>query len=174
MQVVRLRVACRPTDICTSDNFVTHVNDGITLIMDLQVNGRFGSADYIPVQYVVRTLSHAEIVALYSVANVALVTSIREGVNLSAMEFVACQANVHEQLASWGQTLNRLQGDVARRVGQGIDGKPHQSGEKKVHDRPNQLDCTTASRCPEKGVLVYSEFAGCASSFKVHPETPVI
>lgn len=32
-----------------------------------------------------------EMVALWALADVALVTSLREGVNLGAMEFVACQ-----------------------------------------------------------------------------------
>lgn len=32
-------------------------------------------------------------VALWALADVALVTSLREGVNLGAMEFVACQQN---------------------------------------------------------------------------------
>lgn len=33
----------------------------------------------------------SEMVALWALADVALVTSLREGVNLGAMEFVACQ-----------------------------------------------------------------------------------
>lgn len=36
-------------------------------------------------------LSCSEMVALWALADVALVTSLREGVNLGAMEFVACQ-----------------------------------------------------------------------------------
>lgn len=32
-----------------------------------------------------------EMVAIWALADVALVTSLREGVNLGAMEFVACQ-----------------------------------------------------------------------------------
>lgn len=34
---------------------------------------------------------YREMVALWALADVALVTSLREGVNLGAMEFVACQ-----------------------------------------------------------------------------------
>lgn len=33
----------------------------------------------------------SEMVALWAMADVALVTSLREGLNLGAMEFVACQ-----------------------------------------------------------------------------------
>jgi trehalose-6-phosphate synthase len=58
-----------------------------------RVNGRFGLADYVPVYYVHQTLDHDQLVALYAVADALLVTSIREGLNLSAMEFVATQAS---------------------------------------------------------------------------------
>ena len=37
------------------------------------------------------TFACSEMVALWALADVALVTSLREGVNLGAMEFVACQ-----------------------------------------------------------------------------------
>lgn len=41
---------------------------------------------------VLRCVFHgSEMVALWALADVALVTSLREGVNLGAMEFVACQ-----------------------------------------------------------------------------------
>ena len=79
------------------------------------VNGRFGRADYVPVHYVKRRLGEDEVKALYVAADVALIASVREGVNLWAMEYVACQAARQD------------------------DSPP--------------------------GVLVYSEFAGCASSF---------
>ena len=149
-----------------------------------QVNGRFGSADYTPVQYVVRTLSHAEIVALYSVADVALITSIREGVNLSAMEFIACQANVHEELAPWANTLgvddfiadsdstsSRYRNGTSASTG-GVSQAAARNTSSTAADiarNPGALSPSTTIMAGyrEKGVLVYSEFAGCASSFKV-------
>ena len=108
-------------------------------------------------QYVVRTLSHAEIIALYSVADVALVTSIREGINLSAMEFVACQSNVHEQLSQMQSKPSNLE----------ILGKKS-GGSIPVSAQKSQNDDSIMDWNREKGVLVYSEFAGCASSFKVN------
>ena len=72
------------------------------------------------VHYIKRTLPHEQIVALYAAADVGLVTSVREGINTCAMEFVACQGN----------------------------------------------DSTGAEEGAREGVLVYSEFAGCAASFK--------
>ena len=83
------------------------------------VNGRFGRADYCPVHYLKHTLTRVEKLALYSLADVALVASVREGINLSAMEFVAVQNAFAE-----------------------------------------------CERRYDPGVLVYSEFAGCATSFE--------
>ncbi|CAM9115789.1 unnamed protein product [Choristocarpus tenellus] len=87
-----------------------------------RVNGKYGKTDYCPVHYIKKKLLHREMVALWALADVALVTSLREGVNLGAMEFIACQQEARQ------------------------------------------------------GVLVYSEFAGCATSFKgamlVNPYDP--
>lgn len=132
-----------------------------------------------------RTLSHAEIVALYSVADVALITSIREGVNLSAMEFIACQANVHEELAPWAYNSSVDDG-IADSISKS---SRYRNGASASTDGMSQAAATSTSSAAvdnaanvdgvlspsttimagyrEKGVLVYSEFAGCASSFKV-------
>ncbi|TDH66268.1 hypothetical protein CCR75_009462 [Bremia lactucae] len=77
-----------------------------------RVNGKFGTAEYCPVRYLKQSVDHSQLVALYNCADVAIVSSIKEGINLQAMEFVAAQ----------------------------------------------KTSC--------HGVLVYSEFAGCASSFQ--------
>lgn len=36
-------------------------------------------------------MQNEEVIALNAIADVKLVTSIREGINLGAMEFIACQ-----------------------------------------------------------------------------------
>ncbi|CAH0480132.1 unnamed protein product [Peronospora belbahrii] len=77
-----------------------------------RVNGQFGTAEYCPVRFLKQSIDHDQLVALYNCADVAIVSSIKEGINLQAMEFIAAQ-------------------------------------KKNCH-----------------GVLVYSEFAGCASSFQ--------
>lgn len=58
-----------------------------------RVNGRFGNVDYCPVNYVKGDppLTNEEVVALNALADVKLVTSVREGISLGAMEFIACQ-----------------------------------------------------------------------------------
>jgi trehalose 6-phosphate synthase/phosphatase len=56
-----------------------------------EVNGEFSTPDWTPVVYMRRGLSRAELVALYAAADVAWVAPLRDGMNLVAKEYVACQ-----------------------------------------------------------------------------------
>ncbi|CAM9230898.1 unnamed protein product, partial [Heterosigma akashiwo] len=56
-----------------------------------RVNGLYGKSDYVPVQYLKKCIPFEDVVALNAVADVGLVTSLRESVNMNALEFVACQ-----------------------------------------------------------------------------------
>jgi trehalose 6-phosphate synthase/phosphatase len=74
----------------------TNVADYQKLRNDLEklvgrVNGENSRIDYIPVWYLYRSLPFKGITALYSVADVALVTPLRDGMNLIAKEYVAAK-----------------------------------------------------------------------------------
>lgn len=67
-----------------------------TLKSDLErkvgaMNGRFGTPDWTPVRYLYRSLPRDEVMALYRTARVCFVTSLKDGMNLVAKEFCACQ-----------------------------------------------------------------------------------
>ena len=83
-----------------------------------RVNGRYGTADYTPIHYIRYGLPMETTVALLSMTDVYLATSLSEGVAMSGLNFVAAQ--------SFG----------------GRSGSTNM------------------------GVLLYSEFAGCARSLK--------
>lgn len=55
------------------------------------INGEYGTLDWTPISYLYRSLSFPKLTALYAVADVALITPLRDGMNLIAKEFVACQ-----------------------------------------------------------------------------------
>ncbi len=55
------------------------------------VNGDFGELDWMPVRYMHRNVPRAELPGLYRAASVALVTPLRDGMNLVAKEFIAAQ-----------------------------------------------------------------------------------
>ncbi len=56
-----------------------------------QINGRFGNAEYMPIHYIAHEVNRHELCALYEAADVCLVTSIRDGMNLVSFEYAACQ-----------------------------------------------------------------------------------
>lgn len=55
------------------------------------INGDYGDLDWIPVRYIHRTMNREQLAGLYRAARVALVTPLRDGMNLVAKEFIAAQ-----------------------------------------------------------------------------------
>lgn len=60
------------------------------------INGEFGRMGHAPVQLLHRSFPVVDLAAFYALAEVCLVTPLRDGMNLVAKEFVDCQ---HEDLA---------------------------------------------------------------------------
>jgi trehalose 6-phosphate synthase len=56
-----------------------------------RVNGRFGDAAWTPIRYVNRSYSRTVLAGIYRAADVAMVTPLRDGMNLVAKEFLAAQ-----------------------------------------------------------------------------------
>ena len=56
-----------------------------------RINGRFGSLSHSPVQHYPQYLSSQEYFALLRVADVGLITSVRDGMNTTSLEYVICQ-----------------------------------------------------------------------------------
>lgn len=62
------------------------------------INSRYGDVSGGPIAYIYKSLPFSELAALYAKADVALVTPIRDGMNLVAKEYVACQTGDHGML----------------------------------------------------------------------------
>jgi trehalose 6-phosphate synthase/phosphatase len=58
-----------------------------------RVNGEHGTLGWMPVWYLYRSLPFEKLTALYHLADVALVTPLRDGMNLIAKEFVAAKTD---------------------------------------------------------------------------------
>lgn len=54
-----------------------------------RINGKYGAIGWIPVWYLYRSVPFEKLMALYALSDVALVTPLRDGMNLIAKEFVA-------------------------------------------------------------------------------------
>ncbi len=58
-----------------------------------RINDRFGTKDWQPVVFFTDTISQDELYGLYRYADAALVTAMRDGLNLVAMEYAAAQVD---------------------------------------------------------------------------------
>lgn len=59
-----------------------------------RINGQFGEAVWTPVHYITRGLQPEELAAYYLAADVAVVTPLRDGLNLVAKEYVATRGEL--------------------------------------------------------------------------------
>jgi trehalose 6-phosphate synthase/phosphatase len=55
------------------------------------INGKYSTLTWRPVIYQYRSLSFNEMIALYDVSDIGLITPLRDGMNLVAKEFISCQ-----------------------------------------------------------------------------------
>ncbi len=58
-----------------------------------RINGRFSSGGWIPIHYQFRTLDRVQLVGYYKAADIALVTPLRDGMNLVSKEYCASSSN---------------------------------------------------------------------------------
>ncbi len=63
-----------------------------------EINSRFGTFDWTPIRYMYRYLEYEDLIALYRAADVALITPLRDGMNLVAKEYLASKEDLHGAL----------------------------------------------------------------------------
>ncbi|NDY42631.1 trehalose-6-phosphate synthase [Dissulfurirhabdus thermomarina] len=56
-----------------------------------EVNGRFTRSGWVPIHYYYRSLSRTELLAYYRLSEIALVTPLKDGMNLVCKEYCACK-----------------------------------------------------------------------------------
>lgn len=54
------------------------------------INGRFTKYGWVPIQYIFRSLDRYELIAYYRTSEIALITPLKDGMNLVAKEYCAC------------------------------------------------------------------------------------
>jgi trehalose 6-phosphate synthase/phosphatase len=86
-KVVLIQIAVPTREgIDTYQDLRTEVN---RLVGD--INGKLGTPEWTPLVYINRSIERTELVALYKLADVCWVGSLRDGMNLVAKEYVACK-----------------------------------------------------------------------------------
>ncbi|KAI9294220.1 hypothetical protein K502DRAFT_292604 [Neoconidiobolus thromboides FSU 785] len=63
-----------------------------------RINSRFGSLEYSPVHHFQHSIEREEYYGLLSMADVALITSVRDGMNTTSHEFILCQKGNYSPL----------------------------------------------------------------------------
>lgn len=58
-----------------------------------EINGKYGSIGWTPIWYLYRPLPFDSLVALYNLAEIALITPVRDGMNLTAKEYIATKTS---------------------------------------------------------------------------------
>ncbi len=58
-----------------------------------QINGEFTDAGWVPIHYIHRNLNRKQLLSYYRAADIGLITSLKDGMNLVAKEFCAAQVD---------------------------------------------------------------------------------
>jgi trehalose 6-phosphate synthase/phosphatase len=58
-----------------------------------EINGQYSTAGWVPIHYHYKSVEKKDLVALYRMARIGFVTSIKDGMNLVAKELCACQVD---------------------------------------------------------------------------------
>lgn len=144
-----------------------------------RINGRFGSPTWAPLRVLRTPLPRNQLLALYSLADVGVFTSLRDGITHPAFEFVASQLNPEPSVAS---ALHQRHSDDDhdhehdqqqpqqlhardRTMSEASEGTAAATEGHQAHSEPSSSDVHFAGlgdRGP--GVMIYSEFSGCHGS----------
>jgi trehalose 6-phosphate synthase/phosphatase len=69
-----------------------------------RVNGRFNTPQWTPILYMYRSVPFETLVTLYSYADLAVVCPLRDGMNLVAKEYIACQSQAQKGMLILSET----------------------------------------------------------------------
>ena len=86
-QIVLIQVAVPSREgLGEYQNLANEINQAVG-----EINGEFGTSDWTPIVYLRHAIDRSELAALYAASDVALVTPLRDGMNLVAKEYCACK-----------------------------------------------------------------------------------
>lgn len=79
-----------------------------------RINTTFGSLEFVPVHHFQHPIEKEEYYGLLSIADVGLITSVRDGFNTTSHQFIICQRNNHSPLilSEFTGTAGSLQGAI--------------------------------------------------------------
>eukprot|EP01114_Cavostelium_apophysatum_P002573 TRINITY_DN1228_c0_g1_i2.p1 TRINITY_DN1228_c0_g1~~TRINITY_DN1228_c0_g1_i2.p1 ORF type:complete len:776 (+),score=198.46 TRINITY_DN1228_c0_g1_i2:1922-4249(+) len=78
------------------------------------INGTYGSLNFSPILYLFKSVAFPELTALYRISDAIIITSNRDGMNLVAKEYIACQKDKNGPviLSEFAGSANALSGSI--------------------------------------------------------------
>lgn len=125
-----------------------------------RVNGRHSTPAYTPVVYMHRSVPFNLLGAMYALADVCIVSPIRDGLNLVSYEYVICQAQKAASLRSAPSSPH-----PATSPGPGIPPSYLDSSTNHADPNTNTSGPGTAHH-PDPGVLLLSQYTGAATTLR--------
>ncbi|KAI0436789.1 trehalose-phosphatase [Xylaria telfairii] len=95
-KVVLIQVTS-PTSMKVEDDAESKIASRVNELV-MKINGTFGSLGFSPVQHYPQYLEPDEYFALLRAADIGLITSVRDGMNTTSLEYVVCQRDTHGPL----------------------------------------------------------------------------
>ena len=122
-----------------------------------RVIGRFSSEGWVPIRYLYTQLRAEELVAYYQAADIAMVTPLRDGMNLIAKEYIASQVGdssvliLSEFAGAAGELTDALLvnpydiDQIATRLTEAIE-MPHDEKRRRLHRMREQVETNNLER----------------------------
>ncbi len=56
-----------------------------------RINGQFGTVEFVPIHFMHKSIPFQELISLYAISDVCLVSSTRDGMNLVSYEYISAK-----------------------------------------------------------------------------------
>jgi trehalose 6-phosphate synthase/phosphatase len=141
-----------PTSVQEEKEDSGHTIENKISALASRINGRYGSLSYTPVQHYPKYLDASQYFALLRLADVGLITSVRDGMNTTSLEYVICQKDNHGPLilsefsgtaASLANAIHINPWDLGK-VAQSLDKALNMSAKEKKADHDRLYDYVTS------------------------------
>ncbi|PNF32258.1 hypothetical protein B7P43_G17687 [Cryptotermes secundus] len=153
-----------------------------------RINGSFTTYSWSPIRYIYGCVSHDELAGFYRDSAVALVTPLRDGMNLVAKEFVACQINqppgvlivspfagagetMHEALICNPYEINEAAEVLHRALTMPEDERTLRMNSLRRREKANDVNFWMKSFMKQMGSQIEEEDADEVKSVTMHPVT---
>jgi trehalose 6-phosphate synthase len=136
-----------------------------------RVNGRHSSPSYTPVIYMHRSIPFDQLCALYALADICIVSPIRDGLNLVSYEYVICQAQkaatAQSRSRSWPQSNSQpqTQNSEPLPIPSPSDSSNTTDPSSKQTNTP-QTDLPPTAHHADPGILLLSQYTGAATTLR--------